>query len=298
MFVSFTNNIFSVTIKGIDRPVGNLRQECERKARDLYEENNKIMLGLSSGLDSQIVLHSFASQSIPISCAFLYLKDCNDFELNNVKFLEKKYNLNLQIVELDPNLLKEQLLEEYKVTGIPPFQLMHKHFLSLLPEEYAFIQGLDGPDLIKSKNNGEWYILQTANSFINSRIRGLELLNRSGKIISWEKIPEIYCSLITDEIIQSYMYAYNYIFNNGLVTKNVYTVPMDKFDQYMKPFLYAKYWKDELEYFSKYQGPEQIPWIMNEKWHHYDKNVLYMPYKEVVDLLTTPGSEKTYYQRS
>jgi len=299
MKLSFTNNIFSVTLQGTDRPIGNIRQECEQKARTLYKENNKIMLALSGGLDCQVVLHSFVSQSIPIKCAFLYLKDCNNFELNSVKVLEKKYDLDLTIIELNPDELKDSVMKEYAITGIPPYQLMHKHFLTLLPPEYTFIQGLDGPDLVKRKIDEKWYIIQTANSFVNSRVRGLEMIDRPGKIVSWEKSTEIFYSIITDDVVTSYMYAHNNIVNNGLSYENDKAIPLiDHYDLYIKPIMYGKYWKDELEYFSKYQGPEEVPWIMCQKWHHYDKNVVYIPYNEAIDIMSTVNKVKTYYQHS
>jgi hypothetical protein len=257
------------------------------------------MLALSGGLDCQVVLHSFVSQSIPIKCAFLYLKDCNNFELNSVKVLEKKYNLDLTIIELNPDELKDSVIKEYAVTGIPPYQLMHKHFLTLLPPEYTFIQGLDGPDLVKRKIDEKWYIIQTANSFVNSRVRGLEMIDRPGKIVSWEKSTEIFYSIITDDVVTSYMYAHNNIVNNGLSYENDKAIPLiDHYDLYIKPIMYGKYWKDELEYFSKYQGPEEVPWIMSQKWHHYDKNVVYIPYNEAIDIMSTANKVKTYYQHS
>lgn len=297
MILSFHNNIFSVTLQGSAGSVGNVRQESERKARDLYSENNKIMLGLSSGLDSQIVLHSFASQGIPISCAFLYLSNCNDFELNNIRILENKYNLDLTIVELDPEQLKDRVMAEYLHTGIPPHQLMHKHFLSLLPAEHTFIQGLDGPDMVKRKD-GAWYIMQTANSFVNSRIRGMEQLGRSGKIVSWEKSPEIFQSIITDDVFTAYLHTHNYIVNNGLSYQNDKAIPLiDHFDLYIKPFLYGRYWGSELEYFAKYQGPENISWIMNQRWHRYEENAVFIPYAEAVEIFSTVGAEKTFIQK-
>lgn len=297
MQLSFVNNIFSVTLHGVEHPVGNLRQECERKAKALYIENNNIMLGLSGGVDCQIVLHSFVTQDIPIKCAFMYLSGCNDFELANVRFLEKKYNLDLTVIELNPESLKDSVIGEYELTGIPPYQLIHKHFLSLLPSKYTFIQGLDGPDLLKRKSDGLWYIIQTANSFVNARVRALEQLDRKGKIVSWEKSPEILYSLLTDDVTTSYMYAHNNIVNNGLSYKNDSPISLiDHYDLYIKPIIYGKYWKDEIEYFSKYQGPEEIPWVMNRRWHEYEKNLVYIPYPEAVDILSRAGAEKTYYQ--
>lgn len=298
MDLSFEDDVFSVTLTGCKRPIGNLREECEQKARDLYAENNKIMLGLSGGLDCQVILHSFVSQNIPIRCAFMYLTGCNDFELDNVRFLEKKYNLDLIIIELDPDELKDKLLKEYEETGIPPYQLMHKYFLSLLPEEYTFIQGLDGPDMVKGKDNSNWYIMQTANSFVNSRVRAMEMLDRSGRIISWEKSSEVFLSIITDDIFTAYMCAHNNIVNNGLFYQDNKAIPLiDHFDLYIKPFMYGKYWKDELTYFSKYQGPEEVDWIMAKRWHHYEKNVVFIPYKEAIEILSSNGSEKVFIQK-
>lgn len=297
MILSFNNNIFSVTLQGSGRPVGNVRLESERKARELYSENNKIMLGLSSGLDSQVVLHSFVTQDIPVKCAFLYLSNCNDFELDNVRLLEKKYGLDLEIVELNPDQLKDSLMAEYQQTGIPPHQLMHKHFLSLLPAEHTFIQGLDGPDMVKGKDGG-WYIMQTANSFVNSRVRGMEQLGRPGKIVSWEKSSELFQSIITDDVYTAYMHAHNNIVNNGLSYQNDKAIPLiDHFDLYIKPFLYGKHWGSELDYFAKYQGPEKISWIMNQRWHRYEENVVFIPYDEAVNIFSTAGAEKTFIQK-
>jgi hypothetical protein len=296
MQVTFENNIFSVTLTGPSRPIGNLREECELKAREIYKENNKIILALSGGLDCQVVLHSFHSQNIPIKCAFMYLKDCNDFEYNNVKILKDKYNLDLTVIELDPNDLKDAMLAEYQLTRIPPYQLMHKHFLSMLPEDHTFIQGLDGPEFIRSKDC--WYLLETANSFVNARTRALQLVPRSGAVVNWEKSPELFASLMSDDVIKAYHDSFGYISNNGLMYKDSSEIlVIHHWDLYMKPLLYAKYWKKEIEYFGKYQGPEKIDWVMNTKWHRYDLNRLFISVDEMMDIIQTPGKEKTFYQK-
>jgi hypothetical protein len=294
MQILFNDNVFSVTVTGCNRPVGNVRTESEIAARNLYNQNDKIMLGLSGGLDSQIVLHSFYSQSIPLSCAFLYMPGFNDFEYNNVVILKNKFDLDLTIIDLDPNAYKDELIEEYNVTGIPPFQLLHKKFLNLLPNDCDFIQGLDGPDLVNKNNT--WNVIQTANSFVNSRTRAMQMLPRSGQIIAWEKIPEILLSILTDDAITSYMCAHKYIVGNGLSYQGDVSVPLiDHFDLYMKPFMYAKYWGNELEYFPKYQGPENVSWIMNTKWHDYRKNIVFLPYYELITCLQH-NQTRTYYQ--
>ena len=296
MQLGFNDNIFSITLTGCNRPVGDVRAESEIAARNLYNQNNKIILGLSGGLDSQVVLHSFYSQSIPLCCAFLYMPGFNDIEYDNVMILKNKFTLDLTIIDLDPNSHKDELIEEYKVTGIPPFQLLHKKFLNLLPTDHDFILGLDGPDFVK--RNDIWNVIQTANSFVNSRTRAMQMLNRSGRIIAWEKIPEIFLSILTDEIVTSYMSAHKYIVNNGLKYQGDVNIPLiDHFDLYMKPFMYAKYWGDNLEYFPKYQGPENVSWIMNTKWHDYRKNIIFLPYNELITVLQN-NQTKTYCQET
>ena len=72
------------------RPSGNLKEESDRRARDIYLNNpGKIMLCLSSGLDSQIALVSFVKQGIPLECSFLRLDGFNENEYENLKTLMK-----------------------------------------------------------------------------------------------------------------------------------------------------------------------------------------------------------------
>jgi len=296
--LGFEDQKFYMTFNSCCREIENFRKESEKLAFDLANKSKNLILGLSSGLDSQTVLHSFYSQNIRIKCAFLYLPNFNETEYNQIKILDKKYNIDLEIIDLDPNFYKEELIYEYELTGIPPYQLLHKKFLSFLPEDSDFIQGVDGPDFIK-KNN-VWYIIQTANSFVNSRTRGFNLLNRTGRLINWEKTPEIFLSIIDDEIVKLFMIAYDNISKNGLSYSNDKEIPIiDHYDLYIKPYIYAKYWGGELEYFPKYQGPENIHWIMNHKWHEYKKNLITIPYIQLIEHLKNINSNTTvkYYQR-
>ena len=66
------------------RPVGNMRQESDKRALDIAQSNSKLMISLSAGIDSQSVLHSFITQDIPVETAFLYLPGYNDNEYNNL----------------------------------------------------------------------------------------------------------------------------------------------------------------------------------------------------------------------
>ena len=71
------DNDFYIEFKSKSREVGNIRQEFEIRARQLYEENDNIVLGISGGLDSQVMMHSFFSQGLNVKTSFMYVPNCN-----------------------------------------------------------------------------------------------------------------------------------------------------------------------------------------------------------------------------
>jgi hypothetical protein len=293
---SFNDDKFYIDYTSCGFNIGNLREESEKFAANIFEQDKNVIVSLSSGLDSQIVLHSFYSQGISVKCAFMHLPNFNDIEYERVLVLQQKYNFDLIIKELNPDSLKDDLFSEYEKTKIPPYHLLHKKFLSLLPSEFTFIQGLDGPDFLYYKE--KFCILQTANSLVNTRTRAFRLLNRSGALVNWERKSNILLSILQDELFDSFLYAYNNMSNNNLAYTNGKDIKsIDGYELYVKPLLYGKYWKDELEYFPKYQGCEKISWVMDSIWHNYRNNVTLIPLGELKEhLALSPGTVKRYYQ--
>ena len=293
----FEDNKFYVEYQSCDRPVGNLREEFNLRAVALYENRPKLMLGLSSGLDSQAVMHSFFTQGMKIDCAFLYHPGYNDFEYNNLKILEKKYGFKALLVEIDPMKCKDEVMDLHNKLNLPPYQIIHRKFLSMLPKDVDIVQGIHGPDFYF---NGQWHCFETANSFELSRLRAFQTLEeRTGEVIGWERTSEIMLSLLTDDVVTSFMYSYPYISKNGLVYESGKPIPViDYWDLYIKPYVYGKYWKDELEYFPKYQGAEGIDYIMNGPRNEYKKNMISIPYNDLVNHLSSKTKKVVrYYQR-
>lgn len=275
----FENNRFFVEYNSVTRSVGNIKHEFFLRARELYANVPNLMLGLSSGLDSQAVLDSFYKQGIPLECAFLYLENYNTSELENLKILEKKYNFKSIIVNLEADKIKDEVISRYQETGLPPNQIVHRMFLDQLPSRTNLIQGIHGPDFLY--RNNKWFIIESANSFEIARLRAL-----SGNVIGWERTPEIMLSILNDDVIRSFMHSYNYIRGHQLIYRDGTNIPfIDYWDLYLKPFMYGKYWGDELEYFPKYQGPEGIEWIMNGPIHQYDKNITAITYQRLMEIL-------------
>jgi len=281
----FDQDKFFVEYDSCSRPVGNLREEFEKRAISLYNDNPKLMLGVSSGLDCQTVLHSFFSQGMKIECAFLYYPTFNETEFANLKILEKKYGFKSIIIDLDPIACKDEVMHVWETNKVPPSQTLQKKFLEQLPRDLNFLQGINGPtDLYFSEKYKTWSVIETANSYEIFRFRSfLSLQNRTGKIVAWERIPEITLSLLTDPIILAFMHSYNYISNNNLMYNDGNKIPlMDNWDLYLKPFIFGNYWKDELEYFPKYKGTEGIDYVVNGAYHQYKKNLVQIPYNELI----------------
>ena len=73
---------------------------------------------------------------------------------------------------------------------------------------------------------------------------------------------------------------------------------MHRYDYYIKPLLYSKHWQDELVYFPKFAGWENIPWM--QKFIKYDnKKICFVKWTEVISILKNPfGISKRFYEKS
>ena len=265
------HNKFYITLDGIDSPVGNLQEEANKIARKISAISNKIMLSISSGIDSQVMLHSFVSQNLPYECAFLYSPGYNDTEFQQLKILENKYGFTTTIVELDPIKLKDEIIHESTTYKIQRNQIYQKKYLSILGEEYHFVQMLHS-DFTFIKN-GQSYFQQGYNSDVVSRDRAFKLLNRKGSHTFFGEDSRYLYSMLSDDIYKVAMISDKY-FNNNLNGYN-------RYDNYIKPLMYAKYWGEELEYFPKLTGLENLNYLSDIGWWH-EHNV-YIPLEKMLE---------------
>ena len=279
------------------RPIGTIRQECDLRAIELAKSSSKFMLGMSSGLDSQIVYLSFVEQGIPIECAFLYLPGYNEFEYTNLKILEAAWGFKAHIVDLNPTTIKEEILETSKQLNIHPNQILQRKFLSLLPDDYDFLQGWDGP-LVVYKDKQPYYY-EGYNSFEVSRNRAFNTLNRKGRNILNDRTTECILSMLQDDIMLGSVKSAEYFEGNGLTKYGNPISIVDRWDYYIKPIMYANYWKDDIFYFPKYAGPEGIDYIENAPKHKFKEHYITVPYHEFVDDLQNHSEPvKRYYNKN
>jgi hypothetical protein len=291
----FENNRFYVEYESPGRPIGTFREELELAVRNVSEQSgDKLLLSLSSGLDSQIILHSLYSQGLPFQCAFMYMPGYNDHEYNNVKILEEKYSFKSIVVEIHPDQVKDEVLAQVEKHHILPNNFMHKKFLSMLPGDLDFLAGIEGPDLILGKKNNQRLIMEAFWNFENTRLRTLREVERPGKVLNLdrnESSEALLASILKDPIYKGFASSLTYIVNNDLVDRSGKKPSMIfNWNYYVKPIIIGRYWFNELIYFPKSMGIEKVDWIVNHPVRQpYWLDASYMEYWSFVKFLTQPS---------
>jgi len=292
MIWGFENDKFYIDFISSSRPHGTMREESDSRARELAEQGGKFMLSFTGGVDSQAVLHSFYTQDIPLETVFLYTPGYNDNELEQVKFIDQKYGIKTQIVDIDIDKCKEEIFQLRKELDlVQKVHALHRIFLKLIPEDVHFIQMAHDPFVyVNSKNQSFYY--QGYHMPEIARPRGLSGLSRSGKIIFYGDTPEFLLSIINDETYRAALMTARYFDGNlaEVPKKDLKTV--DRWDYYIKPIIYGKYWGDELTYFPKFAGIENVDWLYAEPEYKYSirKHAIMVPYNEMIDFLKSTDS--------
>ena len=291
----FENDRFYVEYESPGRPIGTFREELELAVKKLSEQSgDKLLLSLSSGLDSQIVLHSLHSQGLPFQCAFMHMPGFNDHEYNNIKVLEEKYGFKSIVVEIHPDQVKDEILAQVDQHHILPNNFMHKKFLSMLPGDMDFLAGIEGPDIIIGKKNNQRFLMEAYWNYENTRLRTLREVEREGKVLNLdrnESSEALLASILKDPLVKGYVSSLDYIANNDLVDGNGKKPSIIfNWNYYVKPIMMGRYWYKDLIYFPKSMGIEKVDWIMNHPVRQpYWLDVVYIEYWYFVKFLTQPG---------
>jgi hypothetical protein len=267
--MSYTANLTSAG------SVDNLRVTLEQIVKNL---GTNLTLGVSGGLDSQILIHSFASQGIPFNAATLYMQGYNDGDLENLKVLEQKYNFKLTVIELDiHSRFGQDILSEYYETGVLPEYILYKHFVSKLPTECNFVQGLSAPVVLKRNVSGKHKLFYVDSKHHPHRELNcaLSALSREGKIININDDPRYISSILHDPAYCAMLHSYDYLRGNRILKNKFELADAELYHYFARPIMYSKYW-DNLIYSPK------IDFVGNIDWPHgkydYTSNTCYIDY--------------------
>jgi len=292
----FEKEKFFIDFKSSHRPFGNMREEHERRALEIVSESKNLFLGLSGGVDSQSIMHSFVNLKADFTAAFFYMPGFNDNEYENVKILSKKYGVKVSIVDFDVMANKTLIEEEMEEYDMPTaINILHRNFLKQLPSNCDFVQMTHDPFVFINPKSSNSYFYQGYYLPEISRYRILKTVERTGKNFVWLDKPEFLLSILADDVFKSAVYTAKYFDGNKAIVdgKNLRTV--DRWDYYIKPLIYGKYWKDELIYFPKYVGTEKISFIKGNI--KFRLNALAIPYNEFIEFLSNQQETiKRFYE--
>jgi hypothetical protein len=287
MNFGFENGKFYIELRSKSRPVKDLYSESLIRAEEI-SVNSNIVVSNSGGLDSQIMLHAFRKQGIDFQSAFLYLPGYNDNELEQVKFCDSKYGINTDIISIDPLAIKDRIDQLSLSLDIPnKHAILQRLFVEQLPNDATVIQNLGPMSIYINPISSNAYCFTGLYSLEVSHLRAIE-----GNYILWDYTPEYLLSTLSDDAFKAGITSYRYI--DGY-TGNKNSTAVDRWDYFIKPFIYGKYWKD-LEYFPKHRVFENVKYIKDNIEHKLRQQSLVIPYQEFVDFLNTENTVKRFYE--
>lgn len=310
---------FYIEFKSKSREVGNIRQEFEIRAKQLYEEKDDIVLGISGGLDSQVMMHSFFCQGLKVKTSFLYMPGYNNHEYQYIQILDEKYKTKTDIVSIDPmdyyDEIKNRSLE-YDI--LSPGTLLHGIYSSFFPMDTTFIQA-QGPSLyhniLTNRTTKKTFFETSYYEDTVSRRRAFDMYKRKNNSLFWADFSEHFLSLMNDDIFLSALCISDYWTdakskqsfetNEGIIRR------CTSYDSYIKPFIFGKYWKNELFYFPKSTGfnilihkfkdfgldmVEENGQYAFKRTDKSKRNSIFIPINELYDLLNSNEDiSKKYY---
>jgi hypothetical protein len=270
----------------------NIYEETYIRAKQIYDLNpGKITLGMSSGLDSQTMLLAFMEQGLDIECAFMHLPGYNDVEYTQLKTLEEKFQFQTEIISIDPIANKDKIINLANKLDVNPNAALHTLFLSQLNPDRLFVQHLHD-HFIYCRDGHIPYFIDGYYIPGNARLRAWSSLNRPGNEISFCHSSEYLHSMISDEIYQAAILSAPYFDSNGLSAngKTIYLNSIDRWDYYIKPIMFAKYWQDKLVYFPKFAGTENLDYLSYNP--NFLRKLIAVPYFDFIKFLETGTGNK------
>lgn len=305
MNYGFTDDgLFYVDYRSCLYRPGNMRQETEKRAIDIGSKYSNIWVSNSGGIDSQAMILSFLKAGVPFESAFMWNPGHNDNELEQVKLVDEKNKIKTHIIELNPEDYKEEILAKAEEFDIHPNSILQNIFVSKLPENANIVSMVHDPFVFILEDSGPkvfWYMGYYSPEIY--RDRAAKTLNRSGQIISYGDTSEFLYSILNDDVYRACINAWDYFKDNGLTKPGVKLNGPDRWDYYIKPLIYGKYWSNtELMFFTKNQGFKSIDWINVVRQHKEGPGVLStiaigIPFSPFLKFLEScSGETKRYYQ--
>lgn len=234
-------DIFDINFKRCSQEPKNLKEECYRAARLVYERSTKpIAIMLSGGVDSEITLRSFVEQNIPCTAFIFQYKKQGFFDIHyGINFCKNK-NIPLEIISFDEDKFFDQDIWHYihKYKLWEPYIAFDIKRMEML-NEYCTVWG-NGDVLINFDGNN-FYSMEEATynmAWVWQKDNNIESCYRFLKYT-----PELMYSFINDPKTKYfYEVARKMNFDNS---------------RWWKQWVFKEYWPDMIPR-NKFNGFEKI----------------------------------------
>jgi hypothetical protein len=280
---------------------GNMREEHRKRAREISDQTDKIIVAFSGGIDSQACVQAFQEQGIEVKTAFLYLPGHNDIEYKRLDMLSKRYNIDPIIITLDPIAIQNEVEAYADMHNVHTTPALCSIFVDKLPKDYDVVFMSHDPYVHVTEKNIYWYT--GYNSIESHYYRALNALDRIGKIHLFATTELLY-SILSDDVYRGVLNSWDYTKDNGLVSASSrdIVVPfvdvntLDRWDYYIKPVIYGRYWeRDELLFFPKAAVCDNVAYLLKDI--PFKEHAVVIKLNEFLEFLVSgPGKTKRFYE--
>lgn len=279
-------NLFKATFKSPSRPIGSFKEECYKDAESLRSQGPFYVL-FSTGVDSQIIARSFKDNNIDCEYVFLNFVNTNNVELSRIHECKKFYNIDIRIVDLDLEKLKDSWISRCKEEKTPALlQYPFEHLSSILEKDYPIVvQGANDPAIItdnKTFSKASIYL-----NYFESSLQRHRLMSKYRPVIDFPFSPEAITSYYTNINLKTFCRTIRY-FKEISNIKNISVGNTDYFNTFAKPYVKGLSFEDSIIWYGKLTGYENIhDWAADKKYNIYNvlETRISVPYWDLVSFL-------------
>ena len=268
------------------------KQSFYQDGRKLLESaTRKPAVMFSGGLDSQIIVKTLQANDADFECFFMYRPKANETELENARACQKKWGFRLNIIEIDPVSdfqAYQKMISEADITGYS-YCLYHS-FTKQIDDQYDLIQGT-APYLILWRGQKELEVIFSYYDSIEQNRRVIDYTAGRRRHIHFPYTDKMHCLMMANQYVNHLRNCFDYYAFQ-------YTDMLDKYsiwDNCFKPLIHSHVWHDELIYFPKKHGMENMYWATHSI---PPGRKIYIPHVDYENLFKTKTGTFKFYEKS
>jgi hypothetical protein len=302
-----TADDFYVKYRSPRRKIYDFRTELNTDAIEISKQYGPVYIGLSSGIDSQIITRCFLDNKLDCEFVFLYVKGVNDLEYERVIWCEKYFGIDVRKYTIDINSFKDEWIVKSKTEKNKSMHQYQFEWLSSnLENPYPFVtQGAYEPAIVggwyrQNRDEEHDYPVAIYHNYEEAMLQRRRLMENHRPVLEFPFSPEAVSSYYTHTSFKTFCKNINYFIECDPVMpslwqeKDYFMHKLNYFNLYAKPFIKGEQFKDILWY-GKLSGYEQTPnWVVSNNFNK--ATAITVPYWDLVDFLENNLNEEKIYK--